>query len=95
MFNYDAEDWDLFENLKGVEACAERLNKQLAQEILAVSKQIGRSPMHTLAKQARDNMFAVMRENQNARFGASDTEPQWAVVDFINKALGTDISRWD
>ena len=94
MFDYTAEDWELYTSMPESVTIAKRLNLQLEKEIVKIQKKVGKVAVQELAARVRDNMHRLMSTEEFSDVGAADTEPQWAVVDFINKALGTEISRW-
>ena len=81
--------WELYSTMRGVRAVSATLDKELEKaKLLAPEK-----PSLERAKIARKHMYKVMEKY--AKFGAADTEPEWHLVDALNKHFNTDINRWD
>jgi len=88
-----AEDWQLYTDMLGCEIVARAMTDEL-NRLLKIAKYeiIENDKDQTLAaKEVRDEMLRFMEKY--AKYGARDTEPEWALVDAINRALKTEIRR--
>ena len=89
-----AEEWQLYTTSMPCDEAAKALNIELDNLLKEVKSAITQKPSEkiALALYVRDRMLSLM--NKYAGWGARDTEPEWVLVDTINKELGTKISRW-
>lgn len=90
-----ANDWQLYTCSMKCGAAARALTKELNRLLKNAQCEILKNPEKRVsaAKQVRKEMFKFM--DGYSKYGACDTEPEWACVDMINKVLGTEIVRWD
>lgn len=88
-----ADQWQLFTCSMKCGKVAVELNKQLNVKLKEAKKLIKKGhSVDSVASIVRDAMYPVM--SRYSKYGATDTEPLWVLVDVINKELGSDISRW-
>ena len=92
ILSLGVDGWQLYDNNESARAAkdmSERLVILLSVALHAIAE--GEDKVE-LATDVRESFLEV--QLRYGSVGADDTEPDWVVVDMINNALGTEISRW-
>jgi hypothetical protein len=86
---FDADAWQLYSGMRGVEAVAADLSGTLTVLVQAAKARLREEPClseHKLASKIRDDMYKVM--DRVSKFGACDTEPSCVLVAELERAFG-------
>ena len=76
--SYTAEDYQLFDDMPGVNEVSKLLNMTIMQ---GFNDGLSRSDL---------NHVVWNVQSHNSNFGAADTEPNWFISDILDKLYGSD-----